>query len=592
MRMSVPRGAALVVVLAVLVAAGGAGLQNGNAAPSTKFYSTTITNGSGTVSAGTTFAATILLANAANSSQTLGSENVTLPLGYTAVSGAVPAASNPSRHWLPVTIGSTTLADGVHSVIQLRAQSSGDAIAPTESVSVTVTVSTPCQSPLDLTWRTEAKQSNNFNGPPGNDFLSTTGTYESSTGLYKLTPFTSSGGGCHFVFDPIGTPQQAGKPFSVTIEAQDGNGQLQTGYAGTATLSSTLANAPSGAAPTFTQNSTTTGFPGPVTFAGGTATVSVTAVDAQSGASFSITDGSMSGTSADNPVDVLPGDPAALQFQTQPSDTQVTTGTSSYPITPAVTVNVYDAYGNPESCPTCAQVGVTLSIANDAAYDPPFNSTPTTLGGAGPVTSVAGTATFAGVTLDQSGFGFTIQASATYNSTFSSPASVPFNVFDYACNQASPYSTCSAQKNGAQITTDYPTQTTDPTTFQMTASGLPLDCSGTQQTIGPIITYTPAGQDVNGNLYSYKNPITITFRWDKSLVPGTGVSNFTLCLAKPFSADGGYWQPGVFRVVQDCPSKLTAKTILPCASKRSRNNAGDLVIVLLAGSGDPGVGLH
>ena len=109
---------------------------------------------------------------------------------------------------------------------------------------------------------------------------------------------------------------------------------------------------------------------------------------------------------------------------------------------------------------------------------------------------------------------------------------------------------------------------------------------------GPLINFTPAQQDVNGHSYTYSNPITITFRWDKSLVPGTGVANFTLCLAKPFTADGGYWQPGVYRVVQDCPSKLTAKTILPCASQRKRNNAGDLVIVLLSGSGDPGAGLH
>lgn len=167
-----------------------------------------------------------------------------------------------------------------------------------------------------------------------------------------------------------------------------------------------------------------------------------------------------------------------------------------------------------------------------------------------------------------------------------------FNVFDSVCSPATPYSTCTAQKNGAQVTTDYPTPTTDDTSFQMTASGLAFNCSGAQQSIGPIISYTPAQQDVNGHVYTYTNPISITFRWTKAIVPGTGVANFTLCLAKPFAADGGYWQPGVYRVVQNCPTKLTAKTILPCASQRKRNNAGDLIIVLLAGSGDPGAGLH
>jgi hypothetical protein len=37
---------------------------------------------------------------------------------------------------------------------------------------------------------------------------------------------------------------------------------------------------------------------------------------------------------------------------------------------------------------------------------------------------------------------------------------------------------------------------------------------------------------------------------------------------------------------------LKSTTLLPCASKRSRNNAGDLVIVLLMGAGDPIAGLH
>ena len=594
MRLSVPKVAALVVVLAV-VAAGGAGLQSGNAAPSTKFYSTTITNGSGTVSAGTTFAATIVLANAANSSQTLGSENVILPLGYTASAGALVSASNPARHWLPVSIGSATLADGTHQVIQLRAQSSGDALAAGESVSVTLNVSTPCQVPLDLNWRTEAKQSNAFNGPPGNDFASTTGTYESSTGLYRLTPFTSSGSGCHFVFDQITTPQQAGKPFPVTIEVQDGGGNVQSGYAGTATLSSTLGNAPKGpAVPTFTQGSTTSGFPGSVQFGGGTATVWVTAVDAQSGATFSISDGTMTGTTgpagSNNPIDVLPGDPAALTFDQQPTDTQMpsATATASNPISPAVTVDVYDAYGNFENCASCAQVGVTLSILND-----PNAPATTTLGG-GSATSVAGVATFSNVTLSQSGLGFTLQASATYSSnSFSSSASTSFNVFDSStCSHLTQYSTCSAQKNGGQITTDYPTPTSLDTTFQMTASGVAFNCGGPVQSIGPLMEFTPAAHDVNGTVYTYKNPITVTLRWDKSLVPGTGVSNFTLCLMKPNGGDNGYWQPGVFRTVQNCPAKLTANTILPCVSKASRNNAGDLVIVMLAGSGDPVPGVH
>jgi hypothetical protein len=407
-------------------------------------------------------------------------------------------------------------------------------------------------------------------------------------------PFTSSGSGCHFVFSTISSPKQAGKPFPVTIQAQDGGGNLQTGYAGTATLSTTLGNAPNGSVPTFTQNSPPMVFSGPVTFSGGTATVSVTAVDAQSGATFSITDGNMTGTTAaagsNNPIDVLPGDPAALTWGTQPSDTEMpsATATASNPISPAVTVNVYDAYGNLESCAACAQVGVTLSIATD-----PNGPGATTLLG-GSANSAAGVATFSGVTLSQSGLGFTLQASAAFSGNpFSSSASQPFNVFDYStCSQLVQYSTCSANKGGGHITTDYPTPTSLDTTFQMSASGVAFNCGGPVQSIGPLMDFAPAANDINNVPYTWQNPITVTLRWDKSLVPGTGVSNFTLCLMKPNGGDGGYWQPGVFRVVQNCPAKLKATTILPCVSKASRNNAGDLVIVMLAGSGDPVPGVH
>jgi hypothetical protein len=80
--------------------------------------------------------------------QQLGSANVTAPLGFTVtnVTGA-PAGSS----WAGRTA-------------QLRNLN----LAPGASTTVTISVSVPCQS-SSPDWAITAKQSNNYNGPPGND---------------------------------------------------------------------------------------------------------------------------------------------------------------------------------------------------------------------------------------------------------------------------------------------------------------------------------------------------------------------------------------------------------------------------------------
>ena len=157
---------------------------------------------------------------------------------------------------------------------------------------------------------------------------------------------------------------------------------------------------------------------------------------------LAVTAGVITGTSA--PFDVAPGAPASLAFSGQPSDSQVTTATAHHPISPAITVDVFDAVGNSENCTVlglppgdCTQANVMLSIANDAGKAA-VGGTATTLGGPGPVASISGTASFGNVTLDQSGTGFTLLASAidaTTNATlFNSLPSVPFDVFDNVCD--------------------------------------------------------------------------------------------------------------------------------------------------------------
>jgi hypothetical protein len=564
--------AVLAVALFVALAVAGAGLQNGNAQPTTKYYSTTV---SGTAAAGARFAAGILLTNSSSSQQTLGSENVLLPVGYTVAPGATVSA--PAGKSWTATLGSIQLPDGSHPVVQLRASTSGDALNPGQSVTVGATVTVPCTLPADTTWKTEAKQSNSFNGPPGNDFLSTTGTPNSPAPYYSLATPTTPAGACSYRFVTSSTDlstwapaayYRAGAGFGVTVEAVDGAGNERTGFNGSATMSGLTGPAPNGANPTYAT----------VGFNSGIATYTVTAVTPQSGATLTVTDsGDSTITATSASFQVYPGALGSLAIGNV-ADTAV-----GVAISPPVTVTAYDGYGNLESCPICS-VNVTLGISLDGAGGG------TTLGGGGPVPTdtSTGVSAFPAVTLSQSGSGFTLKATS---GSITSPDSNPFIVYDAACGGAngSPYSSCSATKNNTSITTTYPTQTTNQTLIQLSGGSKSLTCGASTSTIGSLITWLPAASDTGGNVYTWQNPISVTLRWNKALVPGTGVSNFTLCLAKPVATA---WGPAnTYSVVKDCPSKLTKNTLLPCASRRNRDNAGDLIIVLLMGSGDPIAGL-
>jgi hypothetical protein len=92
--------------------------------------------------------------------------------------------------------------------------------------------------------------------------------------------------------------------------------------------------------------------------------------------------------------DVAPGAPATLSFVTQPGNT-----VAGDAISPAVQVSVRDAQGNLVAAP----IAVTMSIAN--------NPGGATLGGTTTINSSGGTATFANLTLDLAGDGYTLQAS-------------------------------------------------------------------------------------------------------------------------------------------------------------------------------------
>ncbi len=132
----------------------------------------------------------------------------------------------------------------------------------------------------------------------------------------------------HFGFATGSGPQTAGSPFTVTVTAYDAYGNLETGYAGPATLS-----ASSGAG---------TVSPTSIDFVNGVATPDVTLTKAGDGVSLVVSDGLVSSDSGGS-ISVSPAAPDAANAMLTPTSASITADGSS---TQNVTVQAEDAYGN------------------------------------------------------------------------------------------------------------------------------------------------------------------------------------------------------------------------------------------------------
>ena len=126
-------------------------------------------------------------------------------------------------------------------VIEFRAASNGDAIAPGGSVSTQVTVATACNA-TSATWTSRAKQANSFSGPPGNDFQ--------RAGSDPVLTVTAGGGGgtvasLAFVQQPTDTEKNSPITPAVTVRASDACGNTATGATGNVSID--FGSNPSGA---------------------------------------------------------------------------------------------------------------------------------------------------------------------------------------------------------------------------------------------------------------------------------------------------------------------------------------------------------
>ena len=189
----------------------------GSAATTVKPY--TASFDPGPFAAGGTVHVNLAIHNLANP-QTLGSANVTAPSGFTLVGASVPQ-------------GSATVVSS--SLLQLRDLN----LAPDATLNVDITVRTTCTSG-SYSWAILAKQSNSFNGPPGNDY---------SLQAAGSNLLTSVSGACRLVWDTqpksafvntliTGAMVDTGGP-SVAVRAVGGDGNTLLSASGTVTLTKT-----------------------------------------------------------------------------------------------------------------------------------------------------------------------------------------------------------------------------------------------------------------------------------------------------------------------------------------------------------------
>jgi hypothetical protein len=196
------------------------------------------------------------------------------------------------------------------------------------------------------------------------------------------------------------TTATAGKPFNITFTAVYPNGNLDTGYSGTVDLSSTDTNA-------------LAAVPATAQITNGVGSISVTLV----------TEGSQTITVTDPNNVFVPG---TATLTVNPSTTIASIGYTQQPstaapgaaISPAVTVDLYDSYGNLETTDNTDKVSIALG-ANPAKG---------TLTGTSPVTVSGGVATFNNLAINKAGNGYTLVATLVGNGAVSPVTSIAFGI--------------------------------------------------------------------------------------------------------------------------------------------------------------------
>ena len=367
-----------------------------------------------------------LTQNAVNGVATFSGLSVTkVGIGYTLTAAATGLTGTTSSTFNIIAAGATQLAFTVQPTNTVAAQ-------PIANIQVTVqdangnpiTTGAPATAQITLAIGNNAGPGGTLSGTAVATAVAGVATfsglsidkaglgYTLSATSPGLTPATSAGfnigagaaAKLAFVVQPTAVAAGSFIAPAVQVAVQDAEGNLVT--TSNAPISIGMGNNPGAG--------TLTGA-GSVSAVGGIATFSALSIN-KTGTGYTLVATSPplnNGTSA--AFDVTPGSNQRLVFTTEPVN--MVAGT----VTPAIVVTVQDANGNTITGSTAS---ITLAIGANPGTG--------TLTGGGPVAAVAGVATFNGVSINRSGNGYSLTASATGAAGATSTA---FNVAPGAPNR-------------------------------------------------------------------------------------------------------------------------------------------------------------
>jgi hypothetical protein len=353
----------------------------------------------------------------------------------------------------------------------------------------------------------------------------------------------------------------------VKVTVEDAAGNVVTGATGSVAVTITAGTGTSGA--TLGGSTTAALVSGVASF--GTLYINT------SGTGYTLT-ATMSGlpAAASTPFDIVPGPASRLAFTVQPTTTR-----AGAPITPAVQVSVQDAFGN--LVPSfAAPVTVALGV----------NPAGGILSGGTTVSAVNGVATFGPLSIDKSGAGYALTATA---SGLTASSSAAFTVTGGPATQlafsAQPTSTLSAhaitpavkvtaQDATGNIATGFTGNVT--VAYGANPGGGPLLGTLTVAAIGGVATFTDLSADVAATGYTLTATASgLTAATSAPFDILVGPATHLQTLADPVTTTAGatLGQPSLQVVAQDAGGNTVVSFI------------GSVTVAITAGTGASGATL-
>jgi hypothetical protein len=229
---------------------------------------------------------------------------------------------------------------------------------------------------------------------------------------------------------------------------------------------------------------------------------------------------------------------------------------------------------------TNAKAAITIAIAAN-----PGNGT---LSGTTTVTTSGGIASFSNLSINQTGFGYTLTATTSPGTGISPGTSNSFNIWNPFQNCSS---TCSASASGKTSTGTVTASQATSSDLLGIGTGVSYQCGGTYKpssdAFGFEVLNSTSGAPQNAQF-------TVVFRVEKSQVLASGhpgAASWQICYASqtPFTAQPGTSGTATIGGVTFNTGLLpvcSKSQGSPCLQSRTKNKSGDVIITFLA-SGDP-----